>query len=184
MPGSYEGLGSVVVEAESRSILARRGLLVAVAGPGDAADANCLAAAEETGRLLAEAGAVVVCGGLGGVMEAACRGATAAGGLTIGLLPGTDRANANPFVTVALATGLGEMRNALLVRCAEAVIGIGGSAGTLSEIALAARTGTPVVWVLGWDVPELGVEASTSAAAATAAVLARVRSREEGLREP
>ena len=139
--------------------------VVAVAGPSDA-DAACLAAAEETGSLLAEAGAIVVCGGLGGVMEAACRGAAAAGGLTIGLLPGVDRADANPFVAVALTTGLGEMRNALLVRCADAVIGIGGSAGTLSEIALARRTGVPVVWMLGWEIATLGVETAATAAAA------------------
>jgi len=170
MTGSYEGLRSVVVGPDQTS----RRPLVAVVGPGDGADADCLTAAEETGCLLARAGVVVVCGGLGGVMEAACRGASAAGGLTVGLLPGADRAEANPYVTVALATGLGEMRNALLVRCADAVIGIGGSTGTLSEIALAARTGTPVVWVMGWDVPELEVKVEPSAAAAVSSVLARV----------
>ena len=146
----------------------RHGPLVAVAGPGDGADARCLAAAEETGRLLAEAGAILVSGGLGGVMEAACRGATAAGGLTIGLLPGRDRTDANPFVSVGLATGLGEMRNALLVRCADAVIGIGGSAGTLSEIALAQRTGVPVIWMLGWEISPLAVPTVDSPGAAVA----------------
>ena len=142
--------------------------LVAVVGPGDGADADCLAAAEETGFPLAEAGAVVVCGGLGGVMEAACRGASAAGGLSIGLLPGADRAEANAYVTFALGTGLGEMRNALLVRCADAVIGIGGSVGTLSEIALAQRTGVPVAWMHGWEIEPLGVESVDSPAAAVA----------------
>ena len=141
-----------------------------MAGPTDA-DARCLAAAEQVGRLLAEAGAIVVCGGLGGVMEAACRGAATAGGLTIGLLPGGDRADANGFVTIALATGLGEMRNALLVRCADAVIAIGGSAGTLSEIALAVRTGKAVIWLHGWPVPELGVETAEEPGAAVARVL-------------
>jgi uncharacterized protein (TIGR00725 family) len=167
MPGSYEGLRSVVVETNRVNPQP----LVAVVGPGDGADAGCLAAAEETGFLLAEAGAVVICGGLGGVMEAACRGATAAGGLTIGLLPGADRSDANRFVTVALATGLGEMRNALLVRCADAVIGMGGSAGTLSEIALATRTGKPLVWLRGWRIPELGVQTAESPASAVAHVL-------------
>ena len=151
----------------------RREPLVAVSGPGDADDRS-LAEAEETGRLLAEAGAILLCGGLGGVMEAACRGATAAGGITIGLLPGTDPADANRFVSIPLATGLGEMRNALLVRCADAVIGIGGSAGTLSEIALAVRTGKPVIWLHGWRIPELGVETAEEPAAAVAHALGQV----------
>ena len=88
-----------------------------------------------------------------------------AGGLTIGLLPGWI-APTHPFVAVALTTGLGEMRNALLVRCADAVIGIGGSAGTLSEIALARRTGVPVVWMLGWEIAPLGVETAATPAVA------------------
>ena len=97
------------------------------------------------GRLLAEREAVLLCGGLGGVMEAAARGAKQARGLTVGILPGNDRADANPFIDVPLATGMGEMRNALIVRAAEAVIAIGGGWGTLSEIALAQRIGTPIV---------------------------------------
>jgi uncharacterized protein (TIGR00725 family) len=101
--------------------------------------------AAAVGRLVAEAGAVLLCGGLGGVMEAAARGAKAAGGVTVGLLPGSDPAAANPSIDIALATGLGEMRNALLVRAAGAVIAIGGGWGTLSEIALACRMRTPIV---------------------------------------
>ena len=97
------------------------------------------------GRLIAERGAVLVCGGLGGVMAAAARGAKEAGGLTVGILPGTDPADANASIDIALATGMGEMRNALIVRAAQAVIAIGGGWGTLSEIALARRTDTPVV---------------------------------------
>ena len=97
------------------------------------------------GRLLAERGAVLLCGGLGGVMEAASRGAQQGGGLTVGLLPGADPAEANPYIDVPLATGMGEMRNALIVRAAQAVIAIGGGWGTLSEIALAQRIKTPVV---------------------------------------
>jgi len=97
------------------------------------------------GRLLAERGAVLLCGGLGGVMEAAARGAQQGGGLTVGLLPGADPAEANPYIEVPLATGMGEMRNALIVRAARAVIAIGGGWGTLSEIALAQRIKTPVV---------------------------------------
>ncbi|HEX9215912.1 MAG TPA: TIGR00725 family protein [Gemmatimonadales bacterium] len=103
------------------------------------------ALAEEAGRLLAERGAVLVCGGLSGVMEAAAKGAKANGGVTVGILPGADAAAANPYIDVPLATGLGEMRNFLIVRTAHALIAIGGGVGTLSEIALARRIGKPVV---------------------------------------
>ena len=102
--------------------------------------------AEAVGRGLAEQGAVLVCGGLGGVMEAASRGAKAVqGSLTIGILPGSDRTQANPWIDLPFATGMGEMRNALVVRVCTALIAIGGGWGTLSEIALARRIGTPVV---------------------------------------
>lgn len=118
--------------------------LVAVVG-GSECTAEEAALAEAVGRGLAGAGAVVVCGGLSGVMEAAARGVRAAGGLCIGLLPGADPRAANRYIDVALATGMGEMRNALIVRAARAVIAIGGGPGTLSEVALALRIGTPVV---------------------------------------
>ena len=112
------------------------------------------------GRLLAGRGAVLLCGGLGGVMEAAARGAQQGGGLTVGLLPGADPAEANPYIEVPLATGMGEMRNALIVRAAQAVIAIGGGWGTLSEIALAQRIKTPVVglhdaFASGIDIPRV-----------------------------
>src|SRR2546428_6422873 len=94
---------------------------------------------------MAEQGAVLLCGGVGGVMAAAARGAKQAGGLTVGILPGNDPREANPEIDVALATGMGEMRNALIVRAASAVIAIGGGWGTLSEIAMARRIETPVV---------------------------------------
>ena len=123
---------------------------VAVVGPGEATSEE-IATAEEVGRLLAERGAVLVCGGLGGVMEAACRGAREGGGMTVGILPGSDRAAANPHVDVAIATGLGEARNALVVRAADVVIAVGGAYGTLSEIALALKTGTPVVGIRSWE---------------------------------
>jgi uncharacterized protein (TIGR00725 family) len=138
---------------------------VGVVGPGRGASAGELADATEMGRLLGRAGAVLVCGGLGGVMAAACEGAAHAGGTTVGLLPGDDRSAANPHLTVALPTGLGELRNGLLVRSCDVVVAIGGSWGTLSEVALARRTGVPVVVLGGWQVvgdgaPEpLGVEA-------------------------
>lgn len=118
--------------------------LVAVVG-GSTCSSEEEAWAEQVGRLLAAQGAILLCGGLGGVMEAAARGAKAAGGLTVGVLPGSDPADANPFIEVPLATGMGEMRNALIVRAAGAVIAIGGGWGTLSEIALAQRIKTPVV---------------------------------------
>lgn len=108
-------------------------------------------AAEEVGRRLAEGGAVVVCGGLGGVMAAACRGAKAAGGLTVGILPGEERSRANPWVDVALPTGLGEARNTLVVRAADAVVAVGGEYGTLSEIGFALKIGRPVVGLLTWS---------------------------------
>ncbi|MEW9532301.1 TIGR00725 family protein [Microbispora sp. NPDC049125] len=124
---------------------------VAVCGPGECTPEEA-GAAEAVGRLLAEAGAVVLCGGYGGVMGAAAAGAREAGGIVVGLLPGRDRAGASPDLTVALPTGLGEARNALIVRAADAVIVVGGSWGTLSELALARRTGTPVITLGGWRV--------------------------------
>jgi uncharacterized protein (TIGR00725 family) len=102
-------------------------------------------------------------------MEAACRGAKESGGTTIGLLPGSDRSHANPYLDVAIATGLGEGRNAVVVRAADAVIAIGGGYGTLSEIALALRTGKRVVGLGTWDVD--GVEVADSPQAAVEAIL-------------
>ena len=126
-----------------------------MAGSG-AAPTHDLEVAEAVGRALAGRGAVVVCGGLGGTMEAACRGAKAAGGTTVGILPGSDRADANPYVDIALATGLGEARNALVVRAADALIAVGGEWGTLSEIALALRAGKRVVGLASWELAKGG----------------------------
>ena len=125
--------------------------------------------AEAVGRELAARGAIVVCGGLGGVMEAACRGAKEAGGHTVGILPGLDRVAANPFVDTAVPTGLGEARNALVVRAADALIAVGGGYGTLSEIALALKAGKRVVGLESWDIE--GMVAVADPAAAVAAVL-------------
>lgn len=122
---------------------------VGVVGPGEPTG-EVAEAAEEVGRLLAERGHVVVTGGLGGVMAAASRGAHEVGGDVVGLLPGQDRGAANPWVTIALPTGVGELRNALLVRSCDALVAVGGSWGTLSEVALAVRTGVPVVSLGGW----------------------------------
>jgi uncharacterized protein (TIGR00725 family) len=128
---------------------------VAVIGAGSAGPYD-LDVAEELGRELARRGAVVVCGGLGGVMEAVCRGAQQAGGRTIGILPGDDRSQANPFVEVAVATGLGEARNLLVIRSADVVVAVGGEFGTLSEIGFALRLGRPVVGISTWELAQQG----------------------------
>ncbi len=107
--------------------------------------------AEEVGRELARKDAILVCGGLGGVMEAACKGASAGGGLTIGILPGGSRQTANPYVQIPVVTNLGEARNVIVVKSAEAVIAIGGGYGTLSEIGHALRNGIPVVGLNTWS---------------------------------
>ena len=137
--------------------MAPQGPWIALVGPGRDAAKSDLAHAEDAGAAVAEAGAVLVCGGLGGVMEAACRGARSRGGLTVGLLPGSHRADANGWVVVALPTGLGEARNALIVRCADAIVAVGGGWGTLSEIALALRAGLPVVGVDTWQLARDGI---------------------------
>jgi uncharacterized protein (TIGR00725 family) len=149
---------------------------VAVVGAGRAS-AEEERAAEAVGRALARARAVLVCGGLGGVMEAACRGARAGGGTTVGVLPGLRREDANPFVDVAIPTGLGEMRNALVVRAADGLVAVGGGFGTLSEIALALKAGKPVVALGGWELASAGepvdaIVRATSPEDAVARVLA------------
>ncbi len=124
---------------------------VAVCGASEATPSQ-IEAAKEIGRLLAQAGAIVLNGGLGGVSGAASEGAAAAGGLVVGLLPDAHRAGANPHLTVALPTGLGQGRNTLIVTAAQSVIAIGGGWGTLSEIALAKRLGRPVITLDSWPV--------------------------------
>jgi len=126
-------------------------LYVAVIGSGDAT-AEEMATAEEVGGLLAQEGVVVISGGLGGVMAASCKGATAQGGQTVGLLPGRDRSEGNDYLTVSLPTGLGELRNGLVVNSADGIISIGGGWGTLSEIGLAMRTGKPLVLIRSWQI--------------------------------
>ena len=141
---------------------------IAVSGGGDAGEAACRRA-EEVGRELARRGAVVVTGGLGGAMEAACRGAKAEGGTTVGILPSDDRATANAWVDVAVPTGLGEARNALLVRAADALVAIEGEFGTLSEIALALKLGRPVVGLGTWELARDGQPVDAIVVAATPA---------------
>ena len=142
-----------------------------VVGAGDSG-ARLAAEAEAVGAALARRGAVVVSGGLGGVMEAACRGAKGAGGSTLGILPGGDRSAANEWVDLALATGLGEARNALVVRACDALVAVGGGYGTLSEIALALKAGRPVFGLESWDIPGVvGVASPEEAATAALEVL-------------
>jgi uncharacterized protein (TIGR00725 family) len=137
---------------------------IAVIGPSAPDDPAVVEAAREAGRLLAERGHVVVTGGLGGVMAAAAAGAKQAGGTTVAILPGTRREDASPHHDIVIPTGMGEMRNALIVRTVDAVLAIGGAWGTLSEIALAARTGVPVFAVDSWDLPGPEVTACESVA--------------------
>ncbi len=146
---------------------------VAVVGASQATDAD-MRDAEEVGRLLAQRGAITVCGGRGGVMAGAAKGAAQAGGTVVGMLPGEDRGDANEWVTVSLPTGMGELRNGLIVRAAEVVIAIGGSYGTLSEIALALSAELKVHGLHTWaiegveavDAPEVAVELALAAARA------------------
>jgi uncharacterized protein (TIGR00725 family) len=126
--------------------------VIGVIGAGVATSVQC-EAATEVGRLIARRGWYLVCGGLGGVMEAVARGTHESGGVTIGLLPGNNREAANNFITIPIATGLGEGRNLLIVRAADLLIAIGGKYGTLSEIALALKIGKPVIGLDSWDIP-------------------------------
>jgi uncharacterized protein (TIGR00725 family) len=128
---------------------------IAVCGPGRATQQEA-AWGEEVGRLIAEAGAILLCGGLGGVMDAAAKGCEAAGGVSIGILPGEGRGAANPHLTASIPTGLGEARNALVVRAADALIAISGEFGTLSEIALALKLGKPVIGLRTWELAKDG----------------------------
>ncbi len=122
----------------------RRRVRIAVAGAG-ICGIELTYVAEEVGRAIARADAILICGGLGGVMEGAARGASEEGGLTVGILPGTDARNANPYIEIPLPTGMGEARNVLVARTADALIAIGGEWGTLSEVAMARKCDVPVI---------------------------------------
>ena len=129
--------------------------IVAVIGGGEPS-AEETRLAEEVGRELARQGVTLVCGGLGGVMEAACRGASAEGGITIGILPGDSPKTANPYVQIPIVTGIGYARNISVVKSAQAVIAVGGSYGTLSEIAYALQSGIPVIGLNTWSLSRNG----------------------------
>jgi uncharacterized protein (TIGR00725 family) len=158
----------------------RRARQVAVIGAGLAEPGSeAWELAEAVGHGLGEAGVVLICGGRGGVMEAACRGAVAAGGETIGILPGHELGEANPFCTRVIATGIGQARNLAVVASGEAVIAVGGEWGTLSEIGHARAIGRTVVALRTWTLvgrermeSAPGIEVADTPAEAVAAALA------------
>jgi len=127
-----------------------RKLRITVIGASEASAELC-SLAEDVGRLIAEAGAILISGGGAGVMEAASKGAKSAGGITVGILPGTNENEANQYVDIPIITGMGHGRNIINVWSSDVVIAIGGGYGTLSEIALALRTGKPVIGLSTWD---------------------------------
>jgi uncharacterized protein (TIGR00725 family) len=129
--------------------------LIAVIG-GSQASKQEIKTAEDVGRELAKRGAAVVCGGLSGVMEAVCRGASSEGGITIGVLPGENRTDANKYVHIPIVTGMSYARNVIIVKSAQAVIAIGGGYGTLSEISHAIQSGIPVIGIDTWSLSKGG----------------------------
>ncbi len=136
-------------------------LRIGVSGGGVSDDpglAHACTLARRLGAAAARAGAIVVTGGLGGVMEAAARGAREEGGITIGILPGPAASDANPWISIPIVTDLGHARNVILVRTAEVLIAVGGSYGTLSEIALALKVGVPVAVIGSWEMSRPGHE--------------------------
>jgi len=135
-------------------------MIIAVIGDSSCSSEEATLA-QSVGELLARQGATIVCGGLGGVMEAVCRGAKSKGGLTVGILPGQDSSMANPWVDIPIVTGIGEARNVMVVKSAQAVIAIGGSYGTLSEIAYALKSRIPVIGLYTWSLSRNGKEDDT-----------------------
>ena len=131
-------------------------MIISVIGGADSPPADALQMAEEVGRELARNGATVVCGGLSGVMEAVCRGAKAEGGVTIGILPGDDPADANAWVDYPVCTGMGYARNVIVVKSGRAVIAVDGAYGTLSEIGHALSGGIPVIGLKTWSLSREG----------------------------
>jgi uncharacterized protein (TIGR00725 family) len=125
--------------------------IIAVIGTGTAEE-PLLKIAEEVGRLIARRNAILICGGLGGVMEAASKGARSEGGVTVGILPQNHKNEANPYIDIPVATGLGEGRNVIIARSADAIIAVGGEYGTLSEIAFGLKMGKPVIGIKTWDI--------------------------------
>ncbi len=130
-------------------------MIIAVIGGGKCSK-KIARLAEEVGRELANHNATLICGGLGGVMEAACKGAREAGGQAIGILPGNRAAEANEYVGIPIVTGMGEMRNVIIIKSAQAVIAIDGEFGTLSEIGHALKNNIPVIGLHTWELAQQG----------------------------
>jgi uncharacterized protein (TIGR00725 family) len=136
-------------------------IFIGVIGAGDCSE-EIYKLAEEVGERIAKAGAVLVCGGLGGVMEAASKGAKKEGGITIGILPGTDKNQANSYIDFPIVTGLGEGRNLLVIRNSDVIIALPGKYGTLSEIAFCLKLGKPIIGLSTWDVSEAIIKAKNA----------------------
>lgn len=155
----------------------KRAVQVSVIGAGTCGP-QVLEDAREIGRLIAGRGWTLVCGGLSGVMEAAARGAREAGGRTVGILPGLDRDAANPYIETVVVTGIGQMRNSLVVQNGDVAIAVEGGAGTLSEIGLALKSGRAVVALGTWkDLP--GVIPASGPAEAVALAEKQLQARNE-----
>lgn len=150
-----------------------RKVLVGVIGASHASE-DVLRLAEDVGRGLARAGAILVCGGLGGVMEAAARGSKAEGGVTIGILPGGVRSDANPYIDIAIPTNMGQARNVIIAQACDSLIAVAGGYGTLSEIAFGLGLGKPVIGLGSWQV-DPAIEHASSAEAAVTKALAAIR---------
>ena len=135
-------------------MIEKKKLIAVIGGSKSSAEESKLA--EEVGREVAKRSAILVCGGLGGVMEAACRGANSEGGLTIGVLPGDNSREANEYVQIPIITGIGYARNVVVAKSAQAVIAIGGSYGTLTEIGYALQNGVPVIGLNTWSISRKG----------------------------
>lgn len=151
-----------------------RPIRIAVCGAGTA-NRTLARMAEEVGREIAQSGSILVCGGLGGIMEAAAKGAHTGGGVTIGILPGSDPNDANPWISIPLPTDMGEARNALVVRFADAAIAVAGEWGTLSEIALAMKLGVPLILLSPTLADGLAIEKAKDAADAVRRALRHAR---------
>lgn len=154
---------------------------IAVIGRGDCSGEEYMVA-ETVGQLIAGNRAVVCCGGLGGVMEAACRGAKEAGGTTVGILP--DTGDGNPYLDVVIRTGMGHARNVILINSADAVIAVGGGHGTLSEIAVALKTGKPVFGLSTWKIEGVAAPATPEEAVSRAVRAGRLSRPYRSPRDP
>lgn len=143
------GMIQMIPDAMKAGLLRERKAIAVCCGGTPPVDEIDLA--YRTGAEIARRGAILVCGGLGGSMEAACRGAREQGGLSIGIIPGYEKTNANECVDIVIPTGLGHARNNIVVATADGIIGVGGSWGTLSELAIAVKMGKPVAVLAGWS---------------------------------